>query len=255
MKRWVCASLLTLLAASIGSRAASAQTLCYPIVQGDTAARIAERLTGDPRNRRAPWFEIVDERWRLISKADYGSIRPGWLACVASTRPAVLVQGPHQSPTVGAVRETVEPAATLAGAVDFTFLFVAASLLAAVLLLRYGTRRARHRRERTGEMQRFGARFVQEFARPQSHCRGVTAPRARLRVSPRRACVEVLLAPGDGGSYPNLADHRGNVEYDVARVMATVAGDAFVTAPPYAEGQWVVLPFHFKGPVKREVIR
>ena len=68
MKRWVCASLLTLLAASIGSRAASAQTLCYPIVQGDTAARIAERLTGDPRNRGAPWFEIVDERWRLISR-------------------------------------------------------------------------------------------------------------------------------------------------------------------------------------------
>ena len=84
-------------------------------------------------------------------------------------------------------------------------------------------------------MQRFGARFVQEFARPLSHCRGVTAPRARLRVSPRRACVEVLLAPGDGGSYPNLADHRGNVEYDVARVMATVAGESFVTAPPYAE--------------------
>ena len=72
-------------------------------------------------------------------------------------------------------------------------------------------------------MQRFGARFVQEFGTSSEPFRGVTAPRARLRVSPRRACVEVLLAPGDGGSYPNLADHRGNVEYDVARVMAAVA--------------------------------
>ena len=255
MKRWVCASLLTLLAVGIGSRAASAQTLCYPIVRGDTAARIAERLTGDPRNRRAPWFEIVDEHWRLISKANYGSIRPGWLACLASTRPAaVLVPGPSP-PTAGALRETVEPAAPLAGAVDFTFLFVAASLLAAVLLLRHGMRRGRRRRERTRELQRFGARFVQEFARALSQCRGVTAPRARLRVSSRRECVEVLLAPGEGGSYPNLADHRGNVEYDVARVMAAVAGESFVTAPPYAEGQWVVLPFLFKGPVKREVLR
>ena len=253
--RWVCVSLLTLLAAEIGSPAASAQTLCYPIDRGDTASRIAERLTGDSRNRRAPWFEIVDERWRLIPKADYGSIRPGWFACLANTRPAaVQVPGQGHSPTTAA-SERVEPAAALRGAGDLTFLFVAAAVLAAVLLWRDGTRRARRRRERNREMQRFGARFVQEFARPLSHCRGTTPPRARLRVRPRRACVEVLLAPRDGGSYPNLADHRSNVEYDVARVMAAVAGESFVTAPPYAEGQWVVLPFHFKGPINPEVLQ
>src|SRR5688572_1669805 len=68
MKRWVCASLLIVLVSGIGGWTVAAQTLCYPVTPGDTAARIAERLTGDPRNQQAPWFEIVDERWRRVSK-------------------------------------------------------------------------------------------------------------------------------------------------------------------------------------------
>ena len=86
--------------------------------------------------------------------------------------------------------------------------------------------------------------------------RGATPPpHARLRVSPRWSRVEVLLAPADTGGYPNLADHRSNVDYDVARVMSAVGRGSFVDGAPYAEGRWVVLPFHFKGPVKREGVR
>ena len=45
--------------------------------------RMAERLTGDTLNRHAPWFQIVDQSWRPVSKIDYDVIHPGWLVCLA----------------------------------------------------------------------------------------------------------------------------------------------------------------------------
>ena len=67
--------------------AAAEQTLCYTIQPGDTAAKMALRFTGSVQHRYEPWFQIVDPRVpRLIPKAEYGRIHPGWRTCVPETR-------------------------------------------------------------------------------------------------------------------------------------------------------------------------
>jgi hypothetical protein len=102
-------------------------------------------------------------------------------------------------------------------------------------------------RDRSAMLTRFGERFVREFDRPLVRVR----PRepgieARLRVRPHRAQVEVLLAPRGGRPYPNLVDHKQNVEYDVERVLRVLEDQRFVHGPLYAQGRWVVVPLHLQ---------
>ena len=52
--------------------------------------------------------------------------------------------------------------------------------------------------------------------------------------------LEILIAPGPGHHYPNLADHKHNVEYDINRVIG-VLGNCELSRPPRAEGKWVVV--------------
>ena len=238
-----CARLAALIVLLIaGDTQASAQQVCYAITPRESASQIASRLTGDARNRDAAWFQIVDQRWRVVSKSRYGSIQPGWLACVDhGLRAAVIRDRSTGSSSWG---------------VDFTVVLVGAAVFAGLYFIRFVSRYARDRRERRRTLRRFGLAFVREFGRPWHEFRGSgPAPRARLRVRPGRSHVEVLLAPTGGTSYPNLADHRGNVEYDVARVIAALGRESFVSRRPYAEGQWVVLPFEFMGSAKQESVR
>ena len=93
-------------------------------------------------------------------------------------------------------------------------------------------------------MTAFGMRFVNEFERPLFRNRPADAVRrSRLRVVPRRRRLEILLAPPAGRTYPNLVDHRMNVEYDVDRIVAILDDGRFVNAPLYSDGEWVVIPF------------
>jgi len=101
-------------------------------------------------------------------------------------------------------------------------------------------------RIRTAALQGFGERFVQEFARPLVRMRREPAIEARLRVRPHRARVEVLLAPRGGRNYPNLVDHKQNVEYDVERVLRVLKDQRFEHGPLYAQGRWVVVPLHLQ---------
>ena len=102
-------------------------------------------------------------------------------------------------------------------------------------------------RDRTAPLQRFGERFVQEFARPLVQVRpSEPVLEVRLRVRPHRSQVEVLLAPCGGRPYPNLVDHRQNVEYDVERVLRVLEDQRFVHRPLYAQGRWVVIPLHLQ---------
>ena len=101
-------------------------------------------------------------------------------------------------------------------------------------------------RIRTAPLQGFGERFVQEFARPLVRMRREPAIEARLRVRPHRARVEVLLAPRGGRNYPNLVDHKQNVEYDVERVLRVLKDQRFEHGPLYAQGRWVVVPLHLQ---------
>jgi hypothetical protein len=69
--------------------------------------------------------------------------------------------------------------------------------------------------------------------------------RSDLRFGARRGRFSILLAPGEGRRYPNLSDHKKNVEYDVARVVRVLADDSFVSGAPYAKAGWIVVPFQF----------
>ena len=102
-------------------------------------------------------------------------------------------------------------------------------------------------RYRAAPLQRFGERFVYEFARPLVRVRpSEPVVDARLRVRPLRAQVEVMLAPHGGRNYPNLVDHKQNVEYDVERVLRVLEDQRFAHGPLYAQGRWVVVPLHLQ---------
>ena len=96
-------------------------------------------------------------------------------------------------------------------------------------------------------LQSFGERFVHEFARPLVRLHpSEPVVEARLRVRPHRAQVDVLLAPRGGRPYPNLIDHKQNVEYDVERVLRVLEDRRFVRGALYAQGRWVVVPLQFQ---------
>jgi hypothetical protein len=102
-------------------------------------------------------------------------------------------------------------------------------------------------RDRSAMLTRFGERFVREFDRPLVRVRPLEpVVEARLRVRPHRAQIEVLLAPRGGRPYPNLVDHKQNVEYDVDRVLRVLGDQRFVHGRLYAQGRWVVVPLHLQ---------
>jgi hypothetical protein len=76
--------------------------------------------------------------------------------------------------------------------------------------------------------------------------------RTRLRLLPGRRRVEILLAPVDGRHYPNLSDHRKNVEYDVERVVAVLGDKRFVCGELAAYGRWVIIPFRLESGSMKE---
>ena len=114
-------------------------------------------------------------------------------------------------------------------------------------------------------MKWFGERFVSEFERPlfrdpvrlrassgeaRRSAEGAKAAhpvRSRLRFAPRRDRLEILLAPHDGRTYPNLSDHRKNLEYDIDRVLHLLDSPPFTSGRLYSEGPWVVIPFQLRG--------
>ena len=225
---------------------ASAQTqACYPIRPGDTAARLARRLTGDADNRYQPWFQIVEPLSEaVISKRNYSRIQAGWYVCVATERMrgfsvpsgyrATAPTSPRLAPQPAAIEWRMPWWAVLL-AMTFTGTFTWVSMR------RYLDRRQLLVAYLTG----FGRRFVDEFERPLFRHRPADAvSRSRLRLVPRRRRLEILLAPAAGRTYPNLVDHRMNLEYDVDRIVAILDDRRFVNAPLYSEGDWVVIPFH-----------
>ena len=95
-------------------------------------------------------------------------------------------------------------------------------------------------------VQHFVQRFVDEFERPLVRYDAGERPlRSRVRFGIRRGRFAIFLAPGEGRTYPNLSDHKKNVEYDVARVMRVLADDSFVIGAPYTRARWIVVPFQF----------
>jgi hypothetical protein len=222
------------------------QLSCYAIRSGETAARLALRFTGSAGNRSQPWFQIVNPATgTFIPKSRYSVIQSGWHVCVATDR---LRRGstPPQDSLASSAPPALAPAAAIEETtpIDFSFLWWGAPVFVVVsgFVLAWARKGIDERRARLDIMKEFGDRFICEFDRPL--CRSPAGPsiKSRLRFAPGRQRLEILLAPGDGRTYPNLVDHRKNMEYDVARVLRHLKDERFINDPLHAEGSWVVIP-------------
>jgi hypothetical protein len=246
---------------TLPSPASAQQFVCWPIETGDTASSLARRLTGNAAAAYSLAFEIRDPARRMfVPKSHYQHLESDWQACVA--------QGPVPSnliayapvvklaESVKALDEPViarTPQAVAAeplirersDRIDRTLLDspFAAPIGAAVLLLTLLAAVAGSMAPSPvpPEFQRAGQNFVTVFARPLADASSPVPPiHARLRFIRRRQQLEISIAPGPGHRYPNLADHKKNVEYDVDRVVR-VLGNYVLSKPLRAAGKWVVV--------------
>jgi hypothetical protein len=207
---------------------------------------MAIRLTGAADNRHRTWFQIIDPATRrVVAKSQYDRVRAGWRVCITQETGAIRSTAPVR-PTASATARS-----TMLGLLGDTRVIPALwvmAIVAAACLWNACDQYLVERRRTVDAMRRFGQAFVREFERPLLQPVPALPPvRARLRARPERRRVEVLLAPGPGRRYPNLTDHRANLTYDIARVMEGFRDQPFTCAPPYAEGQWVVVPFLLQG--------
>jgi len=223
---------------------------CYRIRAGDSAADVAEHLTGHRGNLSGSLFQIFDSNRQLVSKDYYDRIAPGWTVCLAEGRSPVAIRSESPAKPAGSVKQPEPRVAELQPAFYDPVVWWLASLVLAGMTSLVALNSWRKQLALAHIMQCFGGDFVREFGRPWAQYRGAgSLPRARLRINSRQARVEILVAPAPGQTYPNLSDHRSNVEYDIVRITSALKHDAFAGVEPYAEGEWVVLPFQFKGRV------
>lgn len=249
--KWVirCAATVVL-AATGGVQPAFAQRLtCFPVQPGDTASRLALRLTGDAAHRHAPWFQILEpSSARFVPKAHYGRILPGWHACVAQwrVRESVTFQQPLEE-----APPSQPPPAGLVGRLTNTGwvgIWIGACLLLAIIVAWHiAATYSSQRRALVTRMTHFGERFVREFEqplmKPGSNDRALAS---RLRLKPGRGRLDILLAPRGRRTYPNLSDHRKNVEYDVGRVLQLLKDEPFVVERLSEQGRCVIVQCRFR---------
>ena len=265
----LCALPFVCALAGAPSAAFSQPPACQPIRGGETAAQLARRLTGDSRNVYQPWFQVMDTSSRIVPKSQYDRIRRGWRACIAKeateqrVRPAIHPETIESTDLSAAnPQRTVSqlgPAGAVALApvgladtirliadIDLTWVWMGAAMILPLfgwwLLDDYINRR----NTVSIVMKHFAHRFVREFERPLIQQPEERPLRARLRIRPARARLEILLAPGQGRRYPNLSDHKKNMEYDVVRIHRLLADDSFVRDPLYTQAGWVVVPFRLE---------
>lgn len=234
--------------------ALSQQFVCSSIRPGDTAARLALRLTNSADSRHAPWFQILDPATsRFVPKAAYHAILPGWKVCIARAASTSRSRRQIAVPWARAKPETA-PLFSRSAAMNLVYAsMMTVAVLASLVALPAAKKHFDRRGAMLDSMSGFAAAFVSEFARPLPRQRGVDQPiRARLKCAPYRARLTILLAPNKGHSYPNLSDHKKNLEYDIERVLRIVPHQPFVRGEPYSRGEWVVIPFQVPAGVTQE---
>lgn len=219
---------MVLALAGIAAEAAAGapRLLCYQVMPGDTLSALSARLMRDPHGWRGDRFQLLDPAAaRFLPKAHYGQIRAGLQACVVEPSSAVW---------------------SVPGG-DWWILALLSSAAAGVFFVLQSSMD----RRKAGSMalQAFGAAFVREFERPLLDERSPgPAVQSELALSRDQRSLEVLLAPADGRRYPNLADHRTNVEYDVERVMSAINDRRFTRGPLRTRGSWVAVPVRLDAP-------
>ncbi len=228
------------------------QFACWPIVRGDTASRLALRLTGNAAAAYSDAFQIKDPMRRMfVPKSRYGRLSTHWQACVArepvKSHPLALAPvaaPPAASPAMPPIARgpgIVSSRVITRSDVSFAMTFGAAVWLMLVIISAvagYATAPPI-----PPAMQRAAEDFIRVFARPLVDPLSGVAPIAvRLRFVRRVQQLEICIAPCGGRRYPNLSDHKKNVEYDVNRVVRTVGTHHVVIDRLRAEGKWVVVP-------------
>jgi hypothetical protein len=227
--------------------------ICYPVVPGDTVTGIAIRLTPDARNWRDPGFQVFDPlRARFVPKIEYGRIQPGWQVCLIEPllRRSAAVQ-PADGVLSSAAGATVAASRTAAPLRWWWLVLLCSATGAALVLVQARLQRG----DATCRMlEGFGNAFIREFERPLVEERGTHTAglRTQVNVCRRRRSLDVRLAPSEGRTYPNLADHRMNVEYDVQRVMAVLNDRRFIRGPLDTRGEWVTIPFRLASDLQKE---
>ncbi len=237
---------------------------CVMIRTDETVASVARRVTGDARNMQASWFQIVNPTTsRPVPKSRYGFIFAGWNACTtvhdalpevtieAAALPVVPIGSVAQglsSPAVAGASPDGADAPALATVVVWAPAAIWSTVVLTLALTCWLVDEyLAGRRDTLSAMKLYAERFVEEFERPLIQPHLARRPiQSRVRFKPGRARFDVLLAPDAGLRYPNLADHKGNVMYDVVRIQRALSEHAFVSSRPYARGRWVVVPFRFR---------
>jgi hypothetical protein len=208
----------------------------------------------------------------LVPKSQYNRIRLGWRACVI--RPATSLNahhaeepaaaGAYEAPYGSRVPDVLAAPDGLAnadagdgppavsdvvrslGGVDPKMLWLCAVMVVPWFGWRMVDGYLTRRKTASLIVRHFVHRFVDEFERPLvRYDAGERPVRSDLRFGARRGRFNIFLAPGEGRRYPNLSDHKKNVEYDVARVVRVLADDSFVSGAPYTKAGWIVVPFRF----------
>ena len=210
----------------------SEQLLCTAIQPGESATQVALRITGDAKSIRESWFHIVDPATsRYVPKERYDHVLAGWNACV----------------TTGSTSTTPRPAMQFA---EPNLVLWAALVVSIALATDRADRYFKKRKNVLIAMRNFSERFVREFERPLMSRDAAERPvRSRLRFAPHASRLDIFIAPGAGHRYPNLTDHRNNVEYDLKRVLSVLRDQPFISGRPYMDGPWVVLPFQLKSAI------
>lgn len=251
-----CALAFVLALAVYPSLAFARTTVCHPIRGGETASQLARRLTGDSRNKYQPWFQIEDRSSRPVPKSQYDRIRSGWRVCIVTeTTQAIEVQpvaerAVAEVPVVAGgsprpvVADVILPATN---SVDLTLVWLGAAVVVPLFGWKIMDDYLARRKAVVLIMRHYAHRFVREFERPLIQQPSDLPLRARLRLRPARGRVDILLAPGEGRRYPNLADHRKNLEYDVVRIVRLLGDNSFVRDQLYTHEEWVVVPFRLNG--------
>jgi hypothetical protein len=264
-----CAAAVALLLCAAPSVAAAQQFVCRPIVRGDTVSRLARQLTGNPRAAYTHAFQIRDPaRQMFVPKSQYRRpLRTSWEACIAIEP----VNAPlAYAPVVASAASVVAPAAPVLVPSDeasevpaglktgrsrmgsssgFAFIATVGSAVLATLFFGAAVGGWLTPRPIPADLQRAGEAFVIAFMRPLIDSSSTLPPiRTRLRFRHRAQYLEISIAPGAGRRYPNLVDHKRNVEYDVKRVMRGLGTHVVVSDRLRAAGRWVVVPIRLSVP-------
>ena len=252
-------AVVVLFLCTLTSRVDAQEFTCWPIAPGDTASSLARRLTGKSADAYGLSFQIRDPKRRMfVPKSHYQRLQLDWQVCISSgpipknqvlRAPVVQLatwavapgKGKEVAPPPPALRSEQLPLAradlTL-GSVPFVATIGGAVLLI-VLFAVMGAALAPRPMPPSARLA--GENFVNAFAWPLIDASSNVPPiQTRLRFVRRKQELEIAIAPGPGHRYPNLADHKKNVEYDVDRVMRGVKRYG-LSKPPRAKGKWVVV--------------